>query len=191
MNKRAWLHHLKQPGCGRQSAGRVRESWEARSLKSIGFAGGLSAYHDEKDFAFREGDGTESVGILGCRCHACLTESDDYENSPQLQAPRRPPQYHRKDQTNRPSSRWHDLLKQESHGDEYHSKPLTKPARVGRRSRSIGNSEGWLVPQEWRRSNESREKGCESFAPDMRQENSPLEDAMARDFSSSSYFWDG
>ena len=189
MNKRAWLHHLEQPGCGRQSAGRVRESWKARSLKSIGFAGGLSAYHDEKDFAIREGDGNESVGILGCRCHAYLTEGDEYENSPQLQAPR-PPQYHRKHQTSRPSSRWHDLLKQESHGDEYYPQPLTKPARVGRRTRGIGNTEGWPVAQEWRPSNESGEKGCKSFAPDMRQKNSPLEDAMARDSPASSYFWD-
>ena len=187
MNKRAWLHHIEQPGCGRQSAGRVRESWKVRSLKSIGFAGGLSAYHDEKDFAFREGDGTEPVGILGCRCHACLTEGDGYEISPQLQAPR-PPQYHRKHQTSRPSSRWHDLLKQESHGDEYYPKPLTKPARDGRRTRGIGNTERWPVPQEWRPSNEPREKGCSSFAPDMRQENSPLEDAMARDSSASSYY---
>ena len=177
MNKLAWLQHLKQPGCGRQSAGRGRESWKA-------------AYHDEKDFAFREGDGTESVGILGCRCHVCLTEGNGYENLPQLEAPR-PPQHHRKHQTSRPSSWWHDLLKQESHSDEYPAKPLTKPARVGRRTRDIGNTDGWPVPQELRRTNESREKGCRSFAPDMRQENSPLEDAMARDSSASSYFWDG
>ena len=189
MNKRAWLQHLEQPGCGRQSAGRVRQSWKARSLRSISLAGGLSAYH-ETDLAFREGDGTESVGILGCRCHACLTEGDEYEISPQRQAPPRPPQHHRKHQTRRPSSRRHDLLKQESHGGDYYPKPLTKPARVGRRSRGIGNTEGWPVPQEWRPSNESKEKGCRSFSPDMWQGNSPLEDAVARDSSASAYFWD-
>lgn len=72
MNKRAWLNHLGQPGCGRQSAGRAsRAAASGRSIASGAYAAGVGERAGEIQ--------QQSVGILGCHCQACLTEGDDLE----------------------------------------------------------------------------------------------------------------
>ena len=70
-------------------------------------AGGFPTHLEEK----------ESVGILGCRCQACLTEGDEYENTPQQQAPSRSLQDLRKHQIRRSPS-WRLVPLTEVHGDE-------------------------------------------------------------------------
>ena len=196
MNRHAWMNHLEQPGCGRQSARCTRQSWKSRFIRWMtSLVGGLPTHKKE------------SVGILGCHCEACLTEGDGHENTPQQQAPSQSLQDLRQNPIRRsPTSRLVPLT--EVQGNEYYPNPSMMPTCVGRQGRGIGDTEGWPVPQEWRpRSEEEKggrsfspdmwhdpsseeEKGGRSFSPDMWHDPSPLQDAVARDSSASSYFWD-
>ncbi|CAN0350385.1 unnamed protein product, partial [Ectocarpus fasciculatus] len=115
MNKRAWLHHLGQPGCGRESAGpqprphhqqkRHRSSSSPHFLGAgrntaadRGLGGGAWPSHSYPGVA--EGAAAAqplvlpaAVGILGCRCQACLTEGEHEHEHEQQQQPPPPPTY--------------------------------------------------------------------------------------------------
>lgn len=121
MNKRAWLHHLGQPGCGRESAGQQPQPHQQKRHRSSSFLGGgrnaadgrawpshsspggvLSAGTADTGGAETSGAAAAAavaeqplflpagVGILGCRCHACLTEGE-HEHEQQQTPP--PPTY--------------------------------------------------------------------------------------------------
>ncbi|CAN0267736.1 unnamed protein product, partial [Hapterophycus canaliculatus] len=121
INKRAWLNHLGQPGCGRQSAARPRKEpqqdghgsnflgagrntaagrgrgiWSAHH--DSGYSGGdndavitgVGAALDAAELLLSSTSSPVSVGILGCRCEACLTEGDEHDQKHQ-QLPSPPP----------------------------------------------------------------------------------------------------
>ncbi|CAN0287175.1 unnamed protein product, partial [Ectocarpus sp. 4 AP-2014] len=130
MNKRAWLHHLGQPGCGRESVGQQPRPYQPkrhRSSLSHFLGGGRHTAADRglggrpwpshssaggvlsagtADTAGAEASGAAAaaeeqslflpaaVGILGCRCQACLTEGEhEHEHEHHLLPSPPPPTY--------------------------------------------------------------------------------------------------
>ncbi|CAM9441836.1 unnamed protein product [Ectocarpus sp. 8 AP-2014] len=127
MNKRAWLHHLGQPGCGRESVDRQPRPYQPKRHRSSPshFVGGGRHTAADRGLGGRswpshssasgmlsagtaETAGAEAsraaaaaeeqslflptaVGILGCRCQACLTEGEHEHEHEQQQPPSPPP----------------------------------------------------------------------------------------------------
>lgn len=188
INKRAWLIHLGQPGCGRQSAGgpllRPRapsadvddDDDDVDVLAKVareGLSGG-DATSDQRRNVVRQ-EQSQSVGILGCRCQACQTEGDDYEYpspSPDYVAYRVSPR----------ATGGRGSVAGGSRGAYYSS--VEGPA----------GSKSW-PPVEWSKRGRNGtgghrgldEKGSRSFSP-ASQSSSPLHDADV-DLFSNGYFW--
>lgn len=70
INKRAWLSHLGQPGCGRQSGQSDRQHGDGEERSSSTGPGDVGPGETSECVS--------QVGILGCHCHSCLTEGDDH-----------------------------------------------------------------------------------------------------------------
>lgn len=171
INKRAWLSHLAQPGCGRQSAGPTarpvppfddvpvpplgnhdipREATDS-TTQGLTFASNIPQVQ------------SVGVGILGCRCRACLAEGEDHVYSPT------------KDRY---------VLAQRAMAVYY-------PGSESRGSGLAGGSSGWPAGMgHWRK--EEQEMGSRSYSPASQSSNSPLHDDSDVDMFANfadAYYW--
>eukprot|EP00903_Cladosiphon_okamuranus_P009007 g8616.t1 len=225
MNKRAWLHHLGQPGCGRQSVARPRPKHQQQHQehhhhqhhhqdRSPHFLGGgrntaagrgrgifTQSNNNGSDFVGEEAllsDWTESVpadgvGILGCRCHACLTEGEehelDHEQQERLQLQRwrweervePPPRYAK------PPPPYNDQPPP-SYKQAF-SSATGAPQPVRQFGAARGASKSWPSPEDWDREDDLGGKGSRSYSPGSASGSSPLWEACETYDDEGSYFF--
>lgn len=241
MNKRAWLNHLGQPGCGRQSAGRPRPKHQEEQDRSSHFlgagrntaagrgrGGGALFTHNGNSDGGSGGFGggapgigretavddaveplpVDEVGILGCRCEACLTEGDDHEldheqqerlerrrwrqhERQELQLPPRydkpPPPYN-----DQPPPRYNEACPPPT------PPLLAQPAAASAGAASgvwwggaaRGASKSWPSPEDWDREDDLGWKGSRSYSPGSASGSSPLYEACETYDDEGSYFFD-
>lgn len=219
MNKRAWLNHLGQPGCGRQSVARRQlrqhqqitgqgpsSSSHLFGTSGVKRSGGLSARSAGIDVSPGNGSSDEVVGILGCRCQACLTEGDEHDHAPppsrQQQAllQQRFQQQHLQQQQRiynhqaRPQQQYNPYASAAAvYGGGYCPAPAAAIAAAaavyGGKARA--SSKSWPSPHEWERQDALEEKGSRSYSPASSLDTSPMRDADEGGvFPAGAYFWD-
>jgi len=271
INKRAWLNHLGQPGCGRESAGRLRPQQRQQqqrrrqherrhqqqqqqhhrhqprdrsthflgsdrntaagrgrgaSPSHIGGSGGGGfggdEYGDDDDDDDDDDDEASAaaaedsllpaadwVGILGCRCDACLTEGEDsHEQEEQGLPPRyndRPPppynHHHHQAGFGGPYAAAAPTAYRRDH--HYYPPPapgagtaVTYGSGAHRGVAARAASKTWPSPEDWDRSgggggDELGGKGSRSYSPGSASSSSPLYEACETyGGDDGSYFFD-
>lgn len=111
----------------------------------------------------------ETVGILGCRCQACLTEGDEYDYE-------------------RPAPHQQQQQYGQGYGGVggYNHEGCSPSSSTGRAA-----SKSWPSPEDWERDEALEEEGSRSYSPASSHGSSPLREADAGGvFSASAYFLD-
>eukprot|EP00752_Nemacystus_decipiens_P011406 g10130.t1 len=237
INKRAWLHHLGQPGCGRQSAGRTRPKHQHlrqqhqhyqqhhhqdRSAHFLGAGrntaagrgrgGGALFAHNNNGSAFEVEEEDEApvdtteplpaggVGILGCRCDACLTEGDEHELDHEQQERLRRQRWRQEEREEQLPPRY---AKHPPPPPPYNDQPPPRyneaysrptgarsrgPSQQSRAARAASKS--WPSPKDWDREDDLGGKGSRSYSPGSAWGSSPLFEACETYDGEGSYFFD-
>lgn len=148
----------------------------------------------------------DGVGILGCRCDACLTEGDenelDYEQQERLQR-RRWRQQEREEELpprhdSRPPPPPYNAQPPPRYDEAYPRSTTMVPQPAAAASRGVhggggaarGASKSWPSPEDWDREDALGGKGSRSYSPGSASGSSPLHEACET-YDEGSYFFDG
>ncbi|CAN0529072.1 unnamed protein product, partial [Ectocarpus sp. 12 AP-2014] len=216
MNKRAWLHHLGQPGCGRDSVGQQPRPYQPkrhRSSPSHFLGGGRHTAADRglgghpwpshssaggvlsagtADTTGAEASGAAAaaeeqslflpaaVGILGCRCQACLMEGEHEHEHEQHQQPSPPPPPPTYEPPSQPPSPYDHRPPPPRYDAVAAAPPVAAPAAGGGHVTARAAGRTW---DDGDREEEEEEeddlgmKGSRSYSPASAQGSSPLLEA--------------